>query len=109
MMTREPPWPDAVMERLCAVLASTNWPGLSGTEIGRQLQIANIADPNPDFTKRNRLFNALVGRQNADQSSHRLVTFVVNVLAPARYIDDPLRFDALQQRTNEVLSMVGLR
>jgi uncharacterized protein (TIGR02391 family) len=107
--TPQPPWPDAVLEKLCAVLASTEWPGLSGSELGRQLQISKIADPDPDFTKRHRLLNALAGRQNSDQSSHRLVTFVVGALAPARYIDDPARFDALQHRTNEVLAMVGLR
>lgn len=104
-----PPWPEAVVEQVCAVLASTEWPGLSGSEIGRLLQVLKIDDPSPDLTKRHRLFNAFAARQNADQSSRRLRTFVVRALEPVRYVGDPGRHAALQQSTNEVLSMLGLR
>ena len=31
---------------MCAVLASTDWPSPADSEIGRQLEVANIADPN---------------------------------------------------------------
>lgn len=55
------------------------------------------------------MFNAMAARQNADQSSKRLRTFVAHALDPARYIADPDRHVALQQATNEVLAMVGLR
>lgn len=103
------PWPDSVVEALCAVLASTDWPGLSGTEIGRLLDVLHMEDPSPGLTKRHRLFNAMAARQNADQSSRRLRTFAVRALDPAHYIADPDRHDALQQATNEVLAMVGLR
>ena len=103
------PWPQAVVEQLCAVLASTEWPGLTGSEIDRLLRTTQMEDPSPDATKRHRLFNAMAARQNNDQTSRRLVTFVVTALNPARYIEDPARFIALQERTNEVLSMVGLR
>lgn len=104
-----PPWPEAVLEQLCAVLAATEWPGLTGSEIGRLLLVTKMEDPTPDATKRHRLFNAMAVRQNDDRTSRRLVTFVVQALSPARYIGDPERFLALQERTNEVLSMVGLR
>lgn len=105
----EPPWPQAVVEQLCAALASSDWPGLTGSEIGRLLRQVKMDDPDPDLTKRHRLFNAMACRQNKDQTSQRLVTFVVTALNPARFVDEPDRFVALQERTNEVLSMVGLR
>lgn len=66
-------------------------------------------DPNQDLTKRHRLFNAMAARQNHDQSSVRLRTFVVRALDPTRYTAEPDRFDALQGSVNEVLSLVGLR
>jgi uncharacterized protein (TIGR02391 family) len=105
----KPPWPDAVVEAVCAVLAATEWPGLSGSEIGRLLEVVKMNDPSPGLTKRHRLYNAMASRQNSDQSSRRLRTLVVRALDPARFIDNPDRHAALQQGTNEVLSMVGLR
>lgn len=104
-----PPWPQSVVEQLCAVMASTDWPGLTGSEIGWLLQTVRMEDPTPDQTKRHRLYNAMAARQNRDQTSRRLITFVVRALSPARFISDPDRFVALQEQVNEVLSMVGLR
>jgi len=107
--SRKPPWSEGVIDSLSAVLASTEWPGLKGGEIGRLLEVVRIRDPLPQDTKRHRLSAALVNRQVDDQSSHRLLTFVVAALDPSRYISDPGRFEALQQGVNEVLSMVGIR
>jgi uncharacterized protein (TIGR02391 family) len=104
-----PPWPQAVVEQLCAVMASTEWPGLTGSEIGWLLQTVKMEDPTPGQAKRHRLYNAMAARQNRDQTSRRLVTFVVTALSPTRFIKDPDRFVALQEQVNEVLSMVGLR
>lgn len=109
MPEEKPAWPDAVVEAACAVLAATEWPGLSGSEIGRLLEVVKMDDPTPGLTKRRRLYNAMAARQSNDQSSRRLRTFVIYALDPARYIGDPDRHAALQQGTNEVLSMVGLR
>jgi hypothetical protein len=107
--TPRPPWPDGVIDSLSAVLAETNWPGSKGPEIGRLLESVRIDDPWPSATRLDRLSAALVNRQVLDRSSHRLVTFMVNAMAPSRYIGDPDRFAALQAGVNEVLSMVGLR
>jgi hypothetical protein len=83
--------------------------GAYGSEIGWLLQSVKMEDPTPDQTKRHRLYNAMAVRQNKDQSSRRLVTFVVTALSPTRFIKDPDRFVTLQEQVNEVLSMVGLR
>lgn len=107
--TPKPPWSVGVVETLSGVLAATDWPGLTGPEIGALLAQLGIEDPYPGVTKRKRLAHALLNRQAADRSSHRLFTFVVRALDPARYISDPNRFVALQQGVNEVLSMAGLR
>jgi uncharacterized protein (TIGR02391 family) len=107
--TPKPPWSAAVIETLSAVLADTDWPGLTGSEIGRLLHETYIEDPSPGATKKHRLSAALINRQAADRSSHRLVTFVVRAMDPTRYVADRSRFDALQQGINEVLSLVGLK
>jgi hypothetical protein len=107
--TPKPPWSVGVVETLSGVLAATEWPGLTGPEIGTLLAQLGIEDPYPGITNRKRLAHALLNRQASDRSSHRLVTFVVRALDPARNISDPNRFVALQQGVNEVLSMVGLR
>lgn len=69
-----------MVEQLCAVMASTDWPGLTGSEIGWLLQTVRMEDPTPEQTKRHRLYNAMAARQNRDQTSRRLITFVVRAL-----------------------------
>ena len=40
-------WPPDHVEAVTNVLASTDWPGLSGTEIGRYLAMLGIDDVSP--------------------------------------------------------------
>ena len=105
----EPPWPPAVVQAVSDVLAATEWPGLSGSEIGRLLSLVNIDDINAPDTKRHRLAAALLNRQAQDRTSNRLVTFVTQAMATGRYLQDPARFSQLQQDIDEALSLVGLR
>jgi uncharacterized protein (TIGR02391 family) len=102
-------WPPGVVESVCRVLASTDWPGLSGTEIGRLLAMRGFADVSPGATKWRRLEAAMQTRQQKDQASNCLIRFMTDAMEPSRYVDDPARFSALRDSLTEVLALVGLR
>lgn len=105
----QPPWSPAVIGSVAAVLGATDPPGLTGTQIGQLLAQTKIEDSYPTLTKHKRLAAALQNRQAQDGHSNRLVTFLTWAMDPARYVRDPVAFEALRQDLNEVLSLVGLK
>ncbi len=98
-----------VVETLCKVLAATDWPGLSGSEIGRLLAMRGFEDVAPDAAKWRRLDAAMQTRQQRDRASNCLIRFITDAMEPSRYVDDPGRFSALQDNLNESLALVGLK
>lgn len=108
MATRYEPWSEANLRAVCNVLAATDSPGLTNPEIDNLLAQLRIQDIHPSPpNKRERLFAALANRQNADQSSHRLITFVTHAMAPGRHLQNHSRFEALRDNLNEALSLLG--
>ncbi len=69
MTTRYPMWPPAVVEGICDVLGRTDRPGLTGREIDRLLGMLGIANVQPGASKRDRLWAALMSKQQANQGS----------------------------------------
>lgn len=104
----QPPWSYSVLQSVASVLADTA-DGLSGSEIGDLLSRLDMQDPLPGATKRDRLTEAFVARQNKDQSSKRIITFIVTAMEPVRYRTQPELFTLRQDRLNEHLAFVGLR
>lgn len=107
MASPEPTWTYAVLKEVAAVLADTT-DGLTGKEIGDLLFRLKMADPMPGATKRDRLTEAFVARQNTDGSPRRIITFITHVMEPVRYRDRPDLFTLRQDRLNERLAFVGL-
>lgn len=103
-----PSFSEANLEQVCNILGDTST-GLSGSEIGRYLQGCGISDPNPEMTKRIRLFNALVARQRDDGCANNVCAFIQRVMSPALHIQSPSYFEFKQQELNKVLSFEGLR
>jgi uncharacterized protein (TIGR02391 family) len=89
------------------VLADTDT-GLTGSQIGDLLHRLGMEDPFPDITKRDRLTEAFIRRQNADRSCRRIVTFITHVMDPVRYRDRPELLTLRRDRLNERLAFVGL-
>lgn len=104
----QPPWTYPVLKAVADVLADTS-DGLTGREIGDLLLRLRMEDPIPTATKRDRLAEAFVARQNKDQSSKRIITFIVTAMEPVRYRSNPELFALRQDRLNEHLAFVGLR
>ncbi|MBN6750020.1 TIGR02391 family protein [Micrococcus luteus] len=107
MSSTQPAWDYAVLKEVAGVLADTT-DGLTGKEIGDLLTSLSMEDPLPSATKRDRLAEAFVARQNKDRSSRRIITFIVHAMAPVRYRDRPELFSLRQDRLNERLAFVGL-
>lgn len=108
MAEPQPPWSYGTLKSVAAVLADTE-NGLTGREIGDLLVRLNMSDPLPGATKRDRLAEAFVVRQNKDQSSNRIITFITAAMEPVRYRDRPELFTLRQDRLNEHMAFVGLR
>lgn len=102
------PWSYPVLKAVADVLADTS-DGLTGSQIGDLLARLRMDDPIPTATKRDRLTEAFVARQNKDQSSRRIITFIVTAMEPVRYRNSPELFAWRQDRLNEHLAFVGLR
>jgi uncharacterized protein (TIGR02391 family) len=108
--TLHPPWPPAVVQAICDVLACRDWPGLTHTEISQLLALQRIADDGTEApNKRTRLWSALMQRQQRNRASNCIIKFITDAMAPARYLQDQRRFDALRDGLNEALSLVGLQ
>lgn len=97
-----------MLKAIADVLADTS-DGLTGREIGDLLLRLHMDDPIPTATKRDRLTEAFVARQNKDQSPKRVVTFIDTAMNPVRYRSHPELFALRQDRLNEHLAFVGLR
>ena len=105
-MNRVSPFPQAVLENICRVIADTKT-GLTGTQIGVYLAQEHIIDIDSSNTKWKRLYNAFVNFQNKHQCSNNILNFIKLVLCPARYVNDKERFDLLRNGINQQLAFVG--
>jgi uncharacterized protein (TIGR02391 family) len=108
MATPPSPWSYTTLQAVAAVLGDTDT-GLTGREIGDLLHRLGMDDPLPGITKRDRLTEAFVRRQNRDQSPRRVITFITNAMDPVQYRDRPDLFTLRQDRLNERLAFEGLR
>lgn len=105
--TLHPPFGAEIIEGVAAVLGDTGR-GLTGSEIRQRLTEARVADTDPGITKRHRIYNALVTRQNRDQAGNCVVAFIIAAMKPVRFRDDPAQRSYLQDGLNEVLVYAGL-
>lgn len=101
------PLPPSIVEKVADILAHTAT-GFTGSEIGRLLDQCNIDDLRPTDTKRHRLREALLTRQQQDHASNAIIKFLTEAMAPARYYEDHTLFKSRQSDLNQVLAFIGL-
>jgi len=97
-----------ILKNVSNILGDTN-NGLTGSEIHRFLLQANIADINPEMTKRTRLYNAFVGFQNEKQCSNHILNFISLALEPSRFVNDKEKHREFIDKINRQLAFVGYK
>ena len=98
----------ANLQAICDVLGDTGG-GLTGSEIGRLLREAGIADPEPSTTKRHRLFEALSQRQTRDGCANNVLAFVQAAMNPVRYVGNNNGYEVRRNDLNRCLAFSGLQ
>jgi uncharacterized protein (TIGR02391 family) len=97
---------EPTLQAICNVLADT-YAGLTGSEIAKLLRGQGIADPEPNATKRDRLFQALSERQRRDGCGNQVIAFINAAMNPVRYATDIELFESRRGDLNEVLRFAG--
>ncbi|WP_312967298.1 TIGR02391 family protein [Acinetobacter gerneri] len=96
----------ASIESICNILGETNT-GLTGTQISKYLTECNIFDPQLNSTKRKKLYDALVLKQNNDRCSNNIIMFIQHVMKPSRHVQNQDWFENIRSQLNYVLSFEG--
>jgi uncharacterized protein (TIGR02391 family) len=102
-----PSLPAPVLQKVSDIIGDTEL-GLTGSDIGRFLAQAGIADSAMSTTKRYRLYEALSIRQRQDGCANNVLNFVMAVMTPVNYVGASHRFEERRAALNETLSFVGL-
>lgn len=95
--------PTALTVTVADVLAQTDYPGLSNSELVRLLRAAKLTELEDGPNKRERLAATLNNLQVEKGNGDYLVLFVNAAMNPVRYVGNPDRFHELQAQLNSVL------
>lgn len=82
--------------------------GLTGSEMAHLLNTCGMSDPNPDMTKRKRLYNAFVASQNARRDRNAILAFIRKTMKPERFVGNAERFERMRASLNRALAFAGL-
>lgn len=104
-----PVFDPAFTEAVCNVLAATDAPALSTSEIGSVLRTVNVPILDEGPNKRTRLLTTLHNTQVRRGSGKTLIAFINAAMSPTRYVTDPLRWEQLRAQLNAVLVLHGLK
>lgn len=88
------------------VIGQTEYPGLSGSDIARRLQLIGL-DYEAGGNKRDRLFGTLHNAQVRQKAGNTLIVFIARALSPSQHTEDPERFYQLQGQLNAKLAPHG--
>lgn len=94
------------LEAIAAALGNTDG-GLSGPEIKHLLASSRMMDPGP-LTKRIRIYNAFAESQNTRHDRTHVLAFIRQAMKPARYSQEPGRYEPLRTLLNQALAFAGL-
>jgi uncharacterized protein (TIGR02391 family) len=112
--TRYPSLDQSVVRSVCEILARTDG-GLTNKQIADVLASVSISDPTPPapsgmyvaINKRDRLFRALITRQQKDECSNAVLLFISRALAPVRFHQSPQAFETMRSEVNVALAFAG--
>lgn len=96
-----------MVKGVCDVLAQTNFPGLTGSEINSLLQMVRVDQREPGGNKRENLYVTLYNVQVRQQAGNVVGGFIAKAMSPGRYAAQPNRFTDLRDQLNEFLVFYG--
>ncbi|WP_259493862.1 hypothetical protein [Corynebacterium silvaticum] len=96
----------STIRNIADVLASTDLPGLTGSQIDELLHDIG-APPRVAGNKREGLFGALTEGVTPAQAGQRTRDFIAVAMSPTRYTTDRRRWDDLRRLLNKVLVTEG--
>ncbi len=104
---RIPPFPTEMVKGVCDVLAQTDSPGLTGSEIDTLLRMVRVEAREPAGNKRESLYVTLHNVQARQQAGNIVGGFIARAMSPGRYATQPNRFADLRDQLNEFLVFYG--
>lgn len=111
--SREPrridPFPMDFIKGVADVLAQTEYPGLSNSEIDALLPMAGISQREQGRNKRESLYITLNNKQHRQGLGNCVAVFITKAMSPARYTRDPNRFGQLRDQLSEFMVHYGYR
>ncbi|WP_336620182.1 TIGR02391 family protein [Rhodococcus sp. G-MC3] len=108
-LKRLPVFDPQLTEAVSNILAQTDYPGLTGTDIDTLLQLVNVTDQEPGPNKRTRLYLTLHNTQVSQGCGNVLGGFVARAMRPSRYVTDQRRWMQLRDQLNAVLVLYGYK
>lgn len=108
-MAKVPVFDPQMTEAVCNILAATDYPALSTSELESGLRLVKLTLDPDGSNKRTRLLFTLHNAQVRQKAGNALVVFINTAMHPSRYVDDDSRFNQLQGQLNERLALYGYR
>lgn len=102
-----PAFPPDFVKGVCDVLAQTDFPGLTGSEIDSLLQMVRVRQRESGGNKRESLYVTLYNIQVRQQAGNVVGGFIAKAMSPGRYAAQPSRFTDLRDQLNEFLVFYG--
>lgn len=90
-------------EAVCNVLAQTEFPGLTGSEIRTLLEMVRVRELEPAGNKRASLYVTLHNVRVRQACGNAVAAFIARAMSPARYVDSRRRWQQLRDQLNAVL------
>lgn len=82
---------------------------VSGTQLDQLFATSRISDVSGHTTKWRRVHISLLARQEADRCGNNVAAFIMAVMAPARHVNDHVRYEMARGNLNKVLIFDGLQ
>lgn len=109
MIDKKPIYDMALTKGVCEVLAQTDWPGLTGSEIEGLLLMVRVPELEMGSSKRDRIYRTLHNTQVRQGCGNVLPAFIARAMAPGRYAEDPQRWQELRAGLDAFLVHYGYR
>ncbi len=97
------PYSAGELDRLCRCLGEA----MTGGEIPDLLHDAGVVHKSTESTKWRRLRDSLGACQSSDQTGVAVERFIEATLTPARFTNEPAKFDDLREAVNLILALRG--